>query len=197
MLRFEGSGEHESSVPSKAGRPLLLRRFRLGCRSPCNWPRTSQLRPAAAGDLVKAVLATDLADGRKILAPQGTALTCSIQRIRRYYNVHDRIELGAFEPAARVEIVLRLEKSRVAGWLPAHYGTHRPTGAATEPARALAQRGVNLGPLSALGVNLWFARFEDARDDFVIPIRDGLRLGDGAMTGARSAIKRGNPSSGK
>ncbi len=64
---------------------------------------------AAAGDLVKAVLATDLADGRKILAPQGTALTCSIQRIRRYYNVHDRIELGAFEPAARVEIVLRLE----------------------------------------------------------------------------------------
>ena len=84
--------------------------------------------------------------------------------------MHDRIELGAFEPAARVEIVLRLESLASAGG-------HQPITAriarpAPQPNRrgALAQRGVNLGPLSALGANLWFARFEDAKDDFVIPI---------------------------
>jgi hypothetical protein len=109
MLRFEGSGEHESSVPSKAGEAPAAAAFSAGMPFTVQLAQDIAVATAAAGDLVKAVLATDLADGRKILAPQGTALTCSIQRIRRYYNVHDRIELGAFEPAARVEIVLRLE----------------------------------------------------------------------------------------
>ncbi len=170
MLRFEGPGERESGGSSKAGKAPAAAAVPAGLPFTVQLAQDIAVATAAAGDPVKAVLATDLADGRKILAPKGTALTCRIQRIRRYYNVHDRIELGAFEPAARVEIVLRLESlASASGPQPITARIARP---APQPNRrgALAQRGVNLGPLSALGANLWFARFEDAKDDFVIPI---------------------------
>lgn len=169
MLRFEGPGERES-VPSKAGKAPGAAAVPAGLPFTLQLAQDIAVATAAAGDPVKAALATDLADGRKILAAKGTALTCRIQRIRRFYNVHDRIEIGAFEPAARVEIVLQLESlASSAGPQPI---TARIARSAPQPNRpgALAQRGLNLGPLAALGANLWFARFEDAKDDFVIPI---------------------------
>ncbi len=169
-LRFEAPGERAGGAPSKAGQAPAAAAVPAGLPFTAQLAQDIAVATAAAGDLVKAVLAADLADRRKILAPKGTALTCRIQRIRRYYNLHDRIELGAFEPAARVEILLRLESLASAGG--PQPITARIARAAPQPNRpgAPAQRGVNLGPLSALGANLWFARFEDAQDDFVIPI---------------------------
>ena len=94
MLRFEGPGERESGLPSKAGKaPAAAAAVPTGLPFTVQLAQDIAVATAAAGDLVKAVLATDLADDRKILAPKGTALTCRIQRIRRYYNVHDRIEM--------------------------------------------------------------------------------------------------------
>jgi hypothetical protein len=169
-LRFGAPDERESGTPSKAAKALAAQAFPVGLRFTVQLAQDIAVATAAAGDPVKAVLATDLADGRKILAPKGTALACRIQRIRRhYYNVHDPgLFAGVFGPAASVEIVLRLESlGSASGPRPITAHIARTTPRPNRPG-VLQQRGISLGPLSAQGANLWFARFEHASDDYVI-----------------------------
>jgi hypothetical protein len=126
---------------------------------------------AAAGDPVKAVLATDLVDGKKkVLAAKGTPVACRIQLIRRYYHLPSGQTVGAYEPTARVELLLRLESLagpsgprpiRARPFVPPAMPLMRRPG-------TMAPRPLSLGPLAALERNVWSARFEKAGDDFVI-----------------------------
>jgi hypothetical protein len=132
---------------------------------------------AAAGDPVKAVLATDLADSKKkVLAPKGTPVICRIQLIRRYYHARSGRTIGAYEPMARVELLLRLESlAGPAGPRPIRARPFLPV-ANSQPRRpgTLSQRPIRLGSLSATEINVWSARFEDAGDAYVI--RSGMAM---------------------
>ena len=135
-----------------------------------------EVATAAAGDPVKALLATDLRDGRKLLAATGTPVTCRIQLIRRYYSAQSGRTLGAYEPTAKVDLQLRLESlAAPTGPRPI---TARPFTPPASPLRrrpgTLAHRPVSLGTLSSLDLNVWSTRFDNAGDDYVI--KSGLAM---------------------
>ena len=70
-LRFEGPGERAGGVPSKAGKAPAAAAVPTGLPFTVQLAQDIAVATAAAGELVKAVLAADLADGRKIVAPKG------------------------------------------------------------------------------------------------------------------------------
>ena len=91
------------------------------------------------------------------------------QRIRRYYNSRSAIVVGTFEPSARLELLLRLESLTISGAPLAVAARAAVPAPQARRAGSLQQRGVTLGPLSALGANLWFQQFENAGDTYVVP----------------------------
>ena len=120
-----------------------------------------QVATAAAGDPVKAVLATDLRDqSKKVLIPKGTPVLCRILRIRRsYFHGTD----------ARVELLLGLENFALpGGQRPVSAQPDRGRSASPPKVGTLQSRPMELGPLNAMGRSQWFANFPGAGDDYVI-----------------------------
>lgn len=126
---------------------------------------------AAAGEMVKAVLTSDLRDqAKKVLVAKGTPVLCRILRIQRYYHGKDTGVLGMLVPLHRVELLLRLENFALpAGLRPV---LAKPEMVAPDTPRrqpgTLQARPADLGPLNAMGLNQWFERFERVEDDYVI-----------------------------
>ena len=169
-LHFVKPGEGQAAVPSTRSQvPTAALPIRAGPPLTLQLAQDIPVATAAAGDPVRALLATDLRSARRVLAPKGTPLICRIQEIRRYYNAPSTSVVGAFVPAARLELLLRLESLTTAGGPLAIIA--RPAMPTPQPRRpgTLARRGAVLGPLSAMGSNLWFRRFVNAGDNYVIP----------------------------
>jgi hypothetical protein len=175
-LRFGPPAEDGTKAAAKSPDAPGTALFPAGLPFTVHLTEAIAVATAAAGDPVKAVLATDLADGSKVLARRGTPVNLRIERIRRYYHARSGSSIGAYEPMARVELVLRLESlAGPAGTRPIAARPYRPLPPPL-PRRpgTLAQRPVNLGPLSALELNLWSTHFENAGDDYAI--RSGLAM---------------------
>ena len=164
-LKFEAP----SDAPArKAAAPPTDAAIPAGLRFSVALAEDIHVSDAAAGELVKAALTTDLRDeSKKVSIPNGTPVTCRILRIRRHYYGRDA---DALAPSERVELLLRLESFALPGGF-------RPVLAKRVMSVASAPRGrggrlrtvpVELGQLKALGENQWFARFRDAGDDYAI-----------------------------
>jgi hypothetical protein len=174
-LRF-GSPADEGSKPVITEAAGFAPPFPPGLTFTVRLTQDIPVASAAAGDPVQTVLTADLMDGKNVLARKGTPVTCRIELIRRYYHALSGRTIGTYEPAARVEMLLRLESlAGPAGPLPLTARPFHPTPTPL-PRRpdTLAQRAISLGTLSALDRNAWSERFENAGDDFVI--RSGLEM---------------------
>ena len=169
-LRFEPPPE-DAGRPQRKGAPARPDgRLPAGLRFTVQLDQEIAVATAAAGDPVKAVLTSDLRSGRTVLARRGAAVVCRIQRIRRYYSARSAVFVGEMKPVDRVEVVLRLESVETPGGArPVAARRYVPPPSPVHvPRSVLQQRPVRLGPLAALGPNLWFAVFEKAGDDYVI-----------------------------
>lgn len=137
-----------------------------------------QVGTAAAGDVVKAVLTSDLRDqAKKVLIPKGTLVSCRILRISRWYS-HDTDTRALnrdgsirsrSDPSARVELLLGLGNFMLPGGQQPVYA-RLDRGESAPPRRPGKVRGrpVALGPLDAMAQNQWFANFPRAGDSYVI-----------------------------
>jgi hypothetical protein len=175
-VHFGAPTDENPKAAAKPAEAQPAEPFPSGLQFTVHLTQNIDVATAAAGDPVKAVLDTDLMDGKKPLARKGTPVSCRIQLIRRYYHAPSSRTVGTYEPVARLELLLRLEGlAGPAGLRPI---TARPFRPPSNPlprrAGTLSQRPMSLGSFSAMDKNTWSARFENAGDDYVI--KSGLAM---------------------
>ncbi|MCL4401657.1 MAG: hypothetical protein M1436_03195 [Acidobacteria bacterium] len=160
-VKFDASPDEPSE---KAAAKQVQEPLPAGLRFGLALAKDIHVATAAAGDMVRAALTTDLADGSKRLAPKGTPLVCRILRVRRYYHSRDPGPLGKLVPLQRVDLLLRLESLMTAGGPRAIFADREM---ATEEAPRRRSKKIQIRPVEA-GQNLWLTSFEPAGDDYVI-----------------------------
>jgi hypothetical protein len=164
-LKFEAPPD---APAQKATAPRAETAIPAGLRFSLALAEDIHVATAAAGEMVKAVLTTDLRDqAKKVVVRKRTPVLCRILRIRRRYYGK---ALGTLVPVHRVELLLRLENFALpGGYRPvfAKLDTGFPD-ASGRRRGTLRNRPVELGPLNAIGQNQWFARFGGVGDDYVI-----------------------------